>query len=127
MNSKLKVYKYFKFTMKKRQRYHNILTEQKNTLKKRRRGILKKCIELATKCDQEVMLLIHDKQEDRYIEYHSGEHLTLDHWMGLDSGITECYNNEDYDFLKKDIAGKRIYTHSDFRIRVPQCFKSENL
>ena len=72
--------------MKKRERYYNMVTEQKNTLKKRRRGILKKCMELSTKCSQEVMLVIHDKEEDRYIEYRSSDYLTLEYWTGLNSG-----------------------------------------
>ena len=82
--------------------------DQRVTLKKRRRGILKKAIELSKRCDQEIMLVILDKRENRLIEYMSDDHLTIKYWLGLDPGITESYTNDDYDLIKEDIYGKII-------------------
>lgn len=45
--------------------------EQRVTYFKRKRGILKKAIELSTICDQDVFMMVLDKKNNRLVEFNS--------------------------------------------------------
>ena len=39
------------------------------TFQKRKRGLLKKAIELSSLCEQEILMFIYDKQKNRLVHY----------------------------------------------------------
>ena len=43
--------------------------DNKVTYNKRKRGLLKKCIEISTKCNQKVYLYMADSDNDQIVEY----------------------------------------------------------
>ena len=55
--------------------------EQLRTYFKRKRGILKKCIEMSTKCHQDVLLVIYDKKNRTLVELNSTPNFDIDELM----------------------------------------------
>ena len=51
--------------------------EQKVTYFKRKRGCLKKCIELSTICGQDIFMVMIDKKSKRLVEFNSTQDFDL--------------------------------------------------
>lgn len=63
------------------------------TFCKRKRGILKKAIELSRLCDQHVFMVIFDKTKQRIIEFSSKEHFNAKIVSKLTDPTLESYIN----------------------------------
>jgi hypothetical protein len=80
------------------------------TFCKRKRGLLKKSIELSRLCDQYMYMVIFDQRKQRLVEYCSVEEFnsTIVSRLtnpNLESKIMhERYFNEDYDLFSKDLV-----------------------
>ena len=76
---------------------------------KRKRGFLKKAIELSCLCDQYIHVTIFDKTKQRLVEYSSHDefsHRVVSNLINLNSGIThERYNNLDYNLFSQAMLG----------------------
>ena len=55
-----------------------MVAPERRTLYKRKRGLLKKCIEISNKCKLDVYLVIYDKVSKKLVEYSSSENFDLD-------------------------------------------------
>ena len=76
---------------------------ERRTLYKRKRGLLKKCIEISNKCKQDVYLVIYDKVSKKLIKYTSSESFDLDAVYNMKVKIPskrfQHFCNEDYNLL----------------------------
>ena len=80
------------------------------TLNKRKRGIIRKAIELYDLCNQELYIAIFDKQKNHLVEYKSSDILNPQKLtkMGADNTLThERYDCEDYDRLEVKFITQR--------------------
>ena len=66
--------------------------EQKVTYFKRKRGLLKKCIELSMMCDQDMFLVMRDKKYNRLVEFNSTQDFNL-------KAVTKSLGKENLDTL----------------------------
>ena len=82
--------------------------KQRVTLEKRRRGILKKAIELTNFCNQDIMLIIYDKGDGRLVDYRSSDDITFKSLEAIEPSIYERYSTADYEKIKNDRNGLRI-------------------
>lgn len=57
--------------------------EQKVTYFKRKRGCLKKCIELSTICGQDIFMVMIDKKSKRLVEFNSTQDFDLKAVVGI--------------------------------------------
>lgn len=72
---------------------------------KRRRGFLKKAIELSVKCDQLIFMIVYDKERDKIIQYSSDKDFQFKNAFDTLNRIKsqnksqnlEILTNEDYD------------------------------
>ena len=53
------------------------------TYAKRKRGIIKKMIELSTMCGQDIFMVIFDKEKQKLVEYRSDPNFRIDIVNGL--------------------------------------------
>jgi hypothetical protein len=100
------------------------------TLNKRKRGIIRKAIELCRLCDQEIYIAIFDKSNQTFVQYKSTDMINpekLIEMQKLTSLQHEKYDNGDYDqlsgkFITRDqfvaIQNKHLKTWAD--VEVPQ-------
>ena len=75
------------------------------TCHKRKKGLLKKAMELSILCQQEMLLVIWDKEQNKLVTYQSDAQFSLKQVAKLldendESGIKDVYTNQDYDTLK---------------------------
>jgi hypothetical protein len=87
----------------------------KVALNKRKRGILRKAMELSTVCSQKIYMVIYDEATLCYVEYRS--HPNFDFSLINNKATREVYNNCDYDelaqkFIKREQHKKIQYLHS---------------
>ena len=84
--------------------------EQKVTYFKRKRGLLKKCIELSTLCDQDMFLVMRDKKYKRLVEFNSTPDFNLKAVIeslgkdNLDTLQFRKYYNSDLELLEKNMT-----------------------
>ena len=71
---------------------------RKVTYGKRKKGLLKKAIELSKLCDQEIFIFIHDKEKQRMVHYASNESNNLLNVFNQKL-FREFYSNKDYELL----------------------------
>ena len=76
--------------------------KQSVTLNKRKRGILRKAIELATICGQHVYIAIADPKSKTLAEYKSDAKFDLKTYENF-----ELYDNEDYEALSNKFITKK--------------------
>ena len=80
------------------------------TFCKRKRGILKKAMELSKLCDQKICLVLYDEQKKRMTQYQSHNDFTLQTVLDicgdeLSSLMTiESYTNTDYELLESNMS-----------------------
>ena len=72
----------------------------------RKRGLLKKCIELSSMCGQEVYLFIHDTKRDKVVEYQSSGNFDL-------SQITAAIDRTRHKVVKQ-IPMYKSYTNQNY-------------
>ena len=68
---------------------------------KRKRGILKKAMELSMICDQDIYMMIYDRKQGRVVEFQSTPNFSLDSVKDLlrqqeHKFAYELYENDDY-------------------------------
>ena len=73
------------------------------TYSKRKRGILKKAIELSSLCGQDIFLIIFDKEKQKLIEFRSSNEFS--------SKIVDSLTQKDIVFQFKH----EVYTNSDYK------------
>ena len=84
------------------------MTSRMVTFCKRKRGIIKKAIELSQLCDVHIHMAIFDVNKQRLVEFGSHDEFTADVVCkltdpSLESNIVhEKYSNLDYEFLSKE-------------------------
>ena len=76
--------------------------KQSVTLNKRKRGILRKAIELATICGQHVYIAIADPKSKTLAEYKSDAKFDVNEYENF-----EVYDNEDYEALSNKFITRR--------------------
>ena len=79
------------------------------TLNKRKRGILRKAIELCNMCDQEMYIAIFDRKKNILVQYKSNDIMMPSKLLELQSrsSIThERYDNSDYEDLESKFLTK---------------------
>ena len=83
---------------------------QQRTYFKRKRGILKKCIEMSTKCHQDVFMVIYDKKNQTLVEFNSTPNFDIDEvmWVKLKehSMSYQLYGNADLKLLESSMTPK---------------------
>ena len=78
------------------------------TFCKRKRGLLKKAIELSKLCDQHIYIAIFDEKKQRLVELQSSEDFTAPIVNQLTNPnlksqiLHERYSNQDYEIFKKE-------------------------
>ena len=78
------------------------------TFCKRKRGLLKKAIELSRLCDQHIFIAIFDEKKQRLVELQSSAEFTAPKVCQLTNPnlksqiLHERYQNNDYDIFKKE-------------------------
>ena len=77
---------------------------------KRKRGMLKKCIEMSTKCHQDVFLVIYDKKNQTLVEFNSTPNFDIDELMRVklneQSMSYQLYGNADLKLLESSMTPK---------------------
>ena len=76
-------------------------TTRKITTKKRKKGILKKAIELSKLCDLKVFLYIYDEQSKKVTHFLSDPEYDISQIFDLELH-REFYSNLDYEKIKED-------------------------
>ena len=80
-----------------------MVVSERRSLYKRKRGLIKKCVEISNKCNQDVYLVIYDKVSKKFIEYISSENFNLDTVYNMKINIDpkkfQQFCNDDYDLL----------------------------
>ena len=93
--------------------------DQMVTLNKRKRGILRKAIELSDLCHQEVYIAIFDKAKNHLVEYKSSDIINPPKLtkMARETSIThERYDNNDYELLSaKFITRENMETMQEMK------------
>ena len=56
---------------------------------KRRRGVLKKAIQLSRLCGQKILMIVYDEQKDKAIQYSSDPSFTVSQAQATVSGILQ--------------------------------------
>ena len=91
-------------------------TTRNVTYCKRKKGLIRKAMQLSVLCDQQILLCVFDKQKQKLVTYQSNESFTPERLVSLElelkNSITrEFYLNEDYDHLSEggqnQVLGKR--------------------
>ena len=83
---------------------------------KRKRGLLRKAIELSAFCEQDIFMVIFDRNKNRLVEFNSSREFSLGTLkkMFLSANLRkvrhEKYLNEDYDLLEKDLYDKKFFS-----------------
>ena len=84
--------------------------EMLRTYFKRKRGILKKCIEMSTKCHQDVYLIIYDKKNQTLVEFNSTPNFDVDELMRVKQDehnmSYQLYGNADLKLLESNMTPK---------------------
>ena len=81
---------------------------------KRKRGILRKAIELSIYCEQDIYLVIFDREKQKLVEFNSSNEFSFRTLkkMFLSSNIKklryEKYQNDDYDLMENDLSDKKF-------------------
>ena len=88
--------------------------QQRNiTYCKRKRGLLKKIIELSSLCEQHVFLVLFDNAKERLVEYNSSDSFNIDtlrvflKTSMLENFAYERYTNLDYSIFKRQSTDYR--------------------
>ena len=86
-----------------RNAYDNLVT-----LNKRKRGIVRKAIELSQICEQELYIAIYDKEKDQLVQYKSSAFLSPEKLTVLQNASQshEKYDNGDYEMLSGKFVTK---------------------
>ena len=85
-------------------------TQFKKMYLKRKRGLLKKAIEMSNKCDQDIFLVMLDRKTNRMVEFRSTENFNTDliqhlqHPKQMQKIFLERYNNNDFLKLKNNLT-----------------------
>ena len=80
--------------------------QRRVTYNKRKRGLLKKAIELSTLCETDIMLVILDKKQRTMVEFNSNSEFTLNTLNGIHKTKYqyEHFVNDDYRALENCIS-----------------------
>ena len=87
-----------------------VTKEQRVTYYKRKRGCLKKCIELSMKCGQDVFMVMVDRKSKRLVEFNSTPDFDLKAVMAFMDTYEEKnfqltkYFNEDLPLLEQNMT-----------------------
>ena len=73
---------------------------RKITYFKRRKGLLKKAIELSIGCKQEILLFCYDQKEGRLVEFNSSPNFNIEALNKITPTIFEKFQNEDYSVIE---------------------------
>ena len=88
------------------ERYDHIIDDQKRrvTLSKRKKGLLKKSIELSKLCSVKVFMLIYDPKTKRFAQYRSTASFDADECRKITRDELDCkfFTNDDYDDIFKE-------------------------
>ena len=90
------------------------LSQRNLSYNKRKRGLLKKVIELSTFCDMDVFLVIFDRNKKQLVEFNSSSDFSLRTLKKLFVAKNmsklkyEKYHNEDYELLDQEMSDKRF-------------------
>ena len=79
------------------------------TLNKRKRGIIRKAIEIHDICKQEIYFAIWDKAKNHLVEYKSSDNINLKTLsiISCSRAVTkERYDNDDYEMLSRKFITK---------------------
>lgn len=86
--------------------------DQVVTLNKRKRGIIRKAIELCKLCDQDIYIAVFDQDKNTLVQYKSSQVVNPEVLASLqnDAKIThEKYDNEDYEELSGKFLTKEKF------------------
>jgi hypothetical protein len=79
------------------------------TLNKRKRGIIRKAIELCNLCDQEIYIVIYDRERDHLVQYKSSDIMLPQNIVQIQTSDTvthERYDSDDYQSLASKFISK---------------------
>lgn len=79
------------------------ITRRKVAFCKRRRGLLKKAIEMSSMCNKRIFMILYDPEKDKAIQFQSDEDFKLSEAFATVSRLrkketvaVEYYSNQDY-------------------------------
>ena len=73
---------------------------QRVSLAKRRKGLVKKCIELSVMCSQDIFVVIYDQEKQKLVEYRSDDSFDVDVVSSLlDRSLSSVIKKKNYSKL----------------------------